>query len=218
MEDESDFLDALYTDVAHSLEWKETKALKKRVSSLELQDPVSDEDLAQDIFKKLEKEGHFGRGNLQYLTDLLTDLGRADLGEKVQTAAAVCGLKVSPSWRLEEMMRIWREIVRDGKLEPEPENKSISDQKEEATVLRKHFRAVAQEVSPLDWRRFARHLGLSEGQIQHIGMRQKNNSYEGVIESLYVWENQLGSSATYRKLREALNRAGMENVADSIWA
>ncbi|CAH1249883.1 FADD [Branchiostoma lanceolatum] len=190
MEDGADFLDALYTDVAQSLEWKETKALKKRVSSLELQDPVSDEDLAQDIFKKLEKEGHFGRGNLQNLTDLLTDLGRADLGEKVQAA----------------------------ELEPEPENKSISEQKEDTTVLRRHFRAVAQEVSPLDWKRFARHLGLSEGQIQHIGMRQKNNSYEGVIESLYVWENQLGSSATYRALRAALNTAGMESVADSIWA
>uniref|UniRef100_A0A8C9UV10 FAS-associated death domain protein n=1 Tax=Spermophilus dauricus TaxID=99837 RepID=A0A8C9UV10_SPEDA len=67
-----------------------------------------------------------------------------------------------------------------------------------------------------DWKRLARHLGVSDAKIDGIEERYPRNLAERVRESLRVWKNSEREKATVAGLVEALRACRMNLVADLV--
>lgn len=77
------------------------------------------------------------------------------------------------------------------------------------------FNIVCDNVGK-DWRRLARHLGVSDAKIDGIEERYPRNLTERVRESLRVWRNGEREKATVAGLVEALRACHMNLVADLV--
>ncbi|KAM4848876.1 FAS-associated death domain protein [Urocitellus parryii] len=86
---------------------------------------------------------------------------------------------------------------------------------QEEADLHAAFSIICDNVGK-DWRRLARHLGVSDAKIDGIEERYPRNLAERVRESLRVWKSSEREKATVAGLVEALRACRMNLVADLV--
>lgn len=84
-----------------------------------------------------------------------------------------------------------------------------------AIVTEKVLLELSHKISR-EWKDVARHLELTEGDIEHIATDYEHNIKEKVFKMLLFWKQRNGQRATYRIISEALVRAGRRDLADNL--
>ncbi|XP_064390312.1 FAS-associated death domain protein-like [Halichondria panicea] len=132
-------------------------------------------DNGLDIFQVLREKKVIAADNPAFLKELLTEIGRVDLAEKVDEYV--------------------QKVLDVGLVEPQ----KVTECLERGQLMR-----IATDVGR-DWRMLSRYLGLDDTTITSIQLQSQGDLAEASLQSLLRWQKNSGpEKATPRALKAAL--------------